>query len=118
MGIDLKKIIDLDEIKGELEATAKVWLAQNKEAFKDLPKEAIQAAAALAIIATLGAKVTDPSLNIRKMEAAATIAEVAADQQERLKAAEASLKKLLGDVAKGIMARIGKAALATVIALV
>lgn len=115
---ELRALFNPEELRAELKAAADVWKAQNADSLKNLPADAVKAAAALAVIEVLGGKQADPSLNIKKMQASAKILEVAADQQEAINKAKESAKKILGDVAKAFMARAAKAALAVFVAAV
>jgi hypothetical protein len=115
----LVSALDVKSLLDEAQDVGKAWVADNAEEGKDLGKDGLEAVMVMGMIKSFPEEITDPTLNIKKMEASQKLLELAADHEEKLDALEASARAAFGKLFKKAMGRIaGYALKAALIALV
>jgi len=89
-----------------LEKEAKAWVESHKASLGKLAKADAEAVVIASFLAAVPDDLTSPSLNIRKMQYAGKLAEIARVHQVNLDALEAEIKERVKVILKEVVKRV------------
>jgi hypothetical protein len=112
---DIVKAVDIQSVLTDVKDAGKLWMQSNASKAALLGKDTLQAVVISATIKSFPASVSDPEINIQKMQAAEKLMALAARHQKELDELEDSAREAINGAIKKAINRIAAAALKAII---